>query len=63
MKEKLSKIFDWILLVLSCGFLVLLILSDFGLVNQSDNLFARTLLHISTILLIISSARRLKVKK
>lgn len=63
MKEKLSKIFDWILLVLSCGFLVLLILSDFGLVNPSDNLFARTLLHISTILLIISSARRLKVKK
>lgn len=62
MKEKLSKIFDWILLVLSCGFLVLLILSDFGLVNPSDNLFARTLLHISTILLIISSARRLKVK-
>ncbi len=63
MREKLEKAFDWILLILSCGLLMLLILSDFGLINPSDDVFARTGLHISAILLIISSVGRLKAKR
>lgn len=62
MKKKLEKAFDWILFILSCGLLVLLILSDFGLIYPSDNVFDRTCLHISAILLIITSIGGLKKK-
>lgn len=63
MKNKIEKIALYVQLILSVILLLLLILSDFGLILPSDNTFARTLLHFTTILLIFSAAIRLKLKK
>lgn len=63
MKKKVEKVALYVLLVLSSIFLLLLILSDFGLVFPSDNTFARVLQHLTAIILIISSAIQLYIKK
>lgn len=63
MKSKIIKIALYIQLILSVILLLLLILSDFGLILPSDNYFARTLLHFSTILLIFSAAIQLRTRK
>ena len=52
-----------VLLVLSILFLLLLILSDFGIIFPSEHTSARVLLHFSAIFLIISSVIQLYRKK
>lgn len=56
------KVINEIVLIGSCLLLLLLILSDFGLIFPSENTFARVLLHLSSLLLIISSGFQLRTK-
>lgn len=63
MKKKVEIVSFYILLVLSSIFLFFLILSDFGLIFPSDNIFARVMQHLTAIILIISSAIQLYNKK
>lgn len=59
----MSRIFPYIQLILSIAFLLLLILSDFGLVFPTENTDNRVLLHCAAILFIISSAIQLRHTK
>lgn len=57
------KAVNMILFIGACVFLLLLVLSDFGLVFPTENIFARVLLHFSAIFLMISSGIQLKKLK
>lgn len=57
MKKKIEIVALYIQLALASIFLFLLILSDFGLIFPSTNIFARVLLHLTAIILIMRSWR------
>ncbi len=63
MKKKIEKTALYIQFVFSSILLFLLILSDFGLIFPSINVFSRVLLHITMVILIISSIIQLHLKK
>lgn len=54
------KAINIFLLIAECVLLLLLVLSDFGLILPSENTFARVLLHFSVLFLIISTSLQLK---
>ena len=60
MKRRLAKITFSILLVLSVLFLILLILSDFGLIFPTTNTDARLFQHLTALILIGCSVVELK---
>ncbi len=59
-KRRLEKITFSLLLVLSVFFLILLILSDFGLIFPSTNTEARLFQHLTALILIGCSVVQLK---
>ena len=63
MKKKIENVALCVQLVLSSVLLFLLVLSDFGLIFPSTNVFARVLLHFTMIILVISSIIQLHLKK
>ena len=63
MKKKIERVALYVQLVLSSILLFFLILSDFGFIFPSTNVFARVLLHFTVIILIVSSIIQLHLKK
>ena len=63
MKRKIETVALSVQLILAGGFLVLLILADFGVIFPSDNTFARVMQHLTAILLVLSSLIQLSNRK
>ena len=63
MKRKIETAALWMELILASGLLVMLILSDFGLIFTGAPLFARVIGHLTAILLILSASIQLLNRK
>ena len=59
----MKRIYPYIQLILSIAFLLLLLLSDFGLAFPTENTALRVVLHGSAVLLILSSVIQLRHTK
>ena len=63
MKRKIETAALWIEFILASGFLILLLLSDFGFLFLRTNVFVRVMGHLTAILLILSSGIQLSRRK
>jgi len=63
MKKIMKKVAPYTQLILSCLFLFLLILSDFGIVFPTTNVPSQVMTHFAAIFLIISSIIQLHQKR
>ena len=63
MKRKIEAVALWIEFILASGFLILLLLSDFGFLFLRTNVFVRVMAHLTAILLILSSGIQLSRRK